>query len=119
MCNDDNPYSIPVNFYYENDHIYIHCAKEGQKVLYIKANPRVCFLIVHPVDVKETECEGVMNCESILCSGTASFFETSSRDVLAKLGAKYGTCSEITEKEYQKTATIQIKVERVSAKKGY
>lgn len=119
MCKDETPYSVPVNFYYENDHIYIHCAKEGQKVLYIKANPRVCFLVVHPVDVEETECEGAQNYESILCSGVATFFETSSHDVLTKLGKKYGTCSEITEKELQKTATIQMKVENVSAKRGY
>lgn len=119
MCKNDTPYSIPVNFYYENDHIYIHCAKEGQKVLYIKANPHVCFLVVHPVDVEEAECEGAMNYESILCFGTASFFGTSSYEVLANLGKKYGACSNITEKERQKTAIIQIKVDKVSAKKGY
>ena len=119
LCRNDIPYSIPVNFYYENGSIYIHCAKEGQKVLYVKANPQACFLVVHPVDIEEQDCGGAMNYESVLSFGRAEFSETSSREILLKLGRKYGTCSEVTDEECKKTALITVSIEEVSAKRGY
>ena len=119
MCKDNTPYSIPVNFYYEDDTIYIHCAQEGQKITYVKANPHVCFLVVHPVSVEGTDCHGAMNYESVLCFGKAAYFETSEYEILSKLGKKYGTCSEITEEDVKKTAVIQIDIDEVSAKRGY
>jgi nitroimidazol reductase NimA-like FMN-containing flavoprotein (pyridoxamine 5'-phosphate oxidase superfamily) len=119
MCNGKTPYSIPVNFYYEDNTIYIHCAKKGQKIEYITGNPHVCFLVVNPVEITESECGGAMNYESILCNGKASFFDTSSREVLLKLGKKYSTCSDVTDEECQETALIKIEIEEVSAKKAY
>ena len=119
LCKGSTPYSIPVNFYYEDSTIYIHCAKEGQKISYIQANPNTCFLVVYPVDVDESECQGAMNYESVLCTGRAHFLETSTSDILSKLGGKYGVCSDITEEDCQKTALIVIEVLEVSAKRGY
>ncbi len=119
LCKEGLPYALPVNFYYGDGTLYIHCAKEGQKVQYIQANPQVCFLIVHPTDVSETECSSAMNYESILCFGRAVFSETSSIDVLEKLGAKYNECSEITEVDCQETAIIAVHIDEVSAKRGY
>jgi nitroimidazol reductase NimA-like FMN-containing flavoprotein (pyridoxamine 5'-phosphate oxidase superfamily) len=119
LCRNDIPYSIPVNFYYENGSIYIHCAKEGQKVVYVKANPQACFVVVYPVAIEEQECHGAMNYESVLCFGRAEFSETSSHEILSKLGRKYGTCSEVTDEECKKTALIVIRIEEVSAKRGY
>lgn len=119
MCSDGIPYSIPVNFYYENNTIYIHCAKKGQKIDYITKNPYVCFLVVTPVDIPETECSGAMSYESILCNGKATFFDVSPREILSKLGKKYNTCSDITNEQCQETALIEVKIEEVSAKKGY
>lgn len=119
LSKEDNPYSIPVNFYYEDGRIFIHCAKEGQKVLYMKANPRACFLIVHPVDVPVTYCNGTVNYESVLCFGRTAFSETSPRDILLKLGKKYNNCPEVTEKDCQDTAMIEMEIDEVSAKRGY
>ncbi|MBU7018867.1 MAG: pyridoxamine 5'-phosphate oxidase family protein [Theionarchaea archaeon] len=119
LSKDDIPYSIPVNFYYENGVIYIHCAKEGQKVSYVKANPQACFLVVHPVDTEDKECTGAMNYESVLCFGRTEFSETSPREILLRLGGKYGVCSEVTDEECKKTALITVRIEEVSAKRGY
>ena len=113
------PYSIPVNFYYEEGTIFIHCAKEGRKVRIIGDNPQVCFLVVYPVEVEETECGGAMNYESVLCSGRARFYDTSRHDDLVKLGGKYYECTTVTEEDCQKTAMIKIAIENISAKRGY
>ncbi len=40
---DGMPYIVPVNFAFEGDRIYFHCALEGMKLDYIKANPKVGF----------------------------------------------------------------------------
>ncbi len=42
---DGYPYTIPVNFYYDEDEdiIYLHSAKKGHKIDSIKANDKVCF----------------------------------------------------------------------------
>jgi nitroimidazol reductase NimA-like FMN-containing flavoprotein (pyridoxamine 5'-phosphate oxidase superfamily) len=119
LCKDGTPYSIPVNFFYEDGTIVIHCAKEGRKITYVRENPHVCFLVLCEVDVEETECHGAMNYESVLCSGKAVFHETSTRDVLSKLSTKYGECSTITEDDCQKTALIVVDVDTVSGKRGY
>jgi hypothetical protein len=119
LSDGGTPYSIPVNFYYEQGTILLHCAKEGRKVRILQDNPRVCFLIVHPVDVEEKECGGAMNYESILCSGKAQFSKISNREDLTKLGEKYYECTTITEEDLQKTAMITIIIEEISAKRGY
>ncbi len=40
---DGVPYVVPVNFAFEDDRIYFHCALDGMKLGYIKANPKVGF----------------------------------------------------------------------------
>jgi nitroimidazol reductase NimA-like FMN-containing flavoprotein (pyridoxamine 5'-phosphate oxidase superfamily) len=119
LSDGDTPYSIPVNFCYEQGKILLHCAKEGRKIQILQDNPQACFLIVHPVDVEEKECGGAMNYESVLCSGKAQFSETSNREDLTKLGEKYYECTTITEEDLQKTAMITIMIEEISAKRGY
>lgn len=41
---DGYPYTVPVNFYYDEDDniIYFHSAKKGHKIDSIKANDKVC-----------------------------------------------------------------------------
>ncbi len=43
VSTDGTPYVVPVNFAFEGDRIYFHCALEGMKLDYIKANPKVGF----------------------------------------------------------------------------
>ncbi len=43
LCADNEPYVVPVAFGYINGKIYLHGAKTGKRVDYVKRNPRVCF----------------------------------------------------------------------------
>ncbi len=43
LARDNQPYLVPLNFLYEMGSIYFHCAPEGRKIEYIRANPRACF----------------------------------------------------------------------------
>lgn len=44
---DNQPYVVPLNFGYEYKagklNLFMHCAKEGQKLDILRANPMVCF----------------------------------------------------------------------------
>ena len=42
MCENDLPYVVPMCFGYEKDTIYLHSAKEGEKIDILKSNPNVC-----------------------------------------------------------------------------
>lgn len=45
LSRNDEPYVVPVNFAYENGHVYVHCAETGMKIDFVRSNPRVCFEI--------------------------------------------------------------------------
>ena len=42
---EGQPYGVPVNYVYNNNKIYFHCALEGYKLENIRTNNKVCFTI--------------------------------------------------------------------------
>lgn len=49
---DDNyPYTVPVNFVYDDNKIYFHGAVEGHKVDAVKRNEKVSFCVVTQADI--------------------------------------------------------------------
>lgn len=42
MVDVDTPYVLAMNFGYDNQTVYLHCAKEGKKVDILKRNNKVC-----------------------------------------------------------------------------
>jgi nitroimidazol reductase NimA-like FMN-containing flavoprotein (pyridoxamine 5'-phosphate oxidase superfamily) len=43
MCLGDQPYVVPLNFAYEDGRIWLHTGRQGLKMDYLRANPKVCF----------------------------------------------------------------------------
>ncbi len=43
LAKEGQPYVVPLNFIYEKGSIYFHCALQGRKIDYIRANPKACF----------------------------------------------------------------------------
>ena len=39
------PYTIPMNFVYDNGHIYFHSALQGHKIDAVKSSPNACFTV--------------------------------------------------------------------------
>ena len=48
---ESQPYGVPMNFAYENEAIYLHCALEGQKLDNISSNNNVCFTVFDAVEL--------------------------------------------------------------------
>ena len=59
MCNCDRPYIVPMNYGFDTDRLYLHCASEGTKLELIRANPSVCF----EVDVDVEVISGAKACD--------------------------------------------------------
>ncbi|MFX1297610.1 MAG: pyridoxamine 5'-phosphate oxidase family protein [Promethearchaeota archaeon] len=57
MCKENEPYIVALSYGYdESKHaLYIHCAKEGQKIDFISTNPHVCGIVIEDNGYKE-EC---------------------------------------------------------------
>lgn len=48
---DGAPYAVPISQVRESDHLYFHCARQGQKSDYMAQNARVCFSCVGPITI--------------------------------------------------------------------
>jgi uncharacterized protein len=66
LCQDNQPYMVPVSFGYDGSRLYFHTAPEGMKIDFIAANDRVCFEVEHEVKLRPHA--------SNPCQWTFSFF---------------------------------------------
>ena len=73
LCRDGEPYVVPMCFGYLRGTFYFHCAREGMKLNFIRANPRVCIQMERGVEliVKDKPCSHSMAFESVIAKGTA------------------------------------------------
>ncbi|GHV48094.1 MFS transporter [Bacteroidia bacterium] len=58
LCRNNEPYIVTLSYGYgKTTHsLYFHCAKEGLKLDYIKANPQVCATIIEDGGYIPNEC---------------------------------------------------------------
>lgn len=80
MIDQDNmPYTLPFNFGFENETVYLHSATTGKKIDILKANPSVCIAFSTAYKLyKQTEsvaCSYGMRYKSALVSGKVEFVE--------------------------------------------
>ena len=74
LCDDGQPYVIPVNFGYDDGCLYIHSAPEGKKLDILKRNPKVAFEvdIDHALVAGKTPCSYTFDYRSVVGFGTAA-----------------------------------------------
>jgi nitroimidazol reductase NimA-like FMN-containing flavoprotein (pyridoxamine 5'-phosphate oxidase superfamily) len=69
---------VPLNYAYRAGKIYFHGALEGQKLEYLKANPRVCFTVGRLFGQVRRHAEGDLchpDNDSVICLGSARIIE--------------------------------------------
>jgi len=85
---NNQPYGTPLNYIYQNDSIYFHCAKSGHKLENIKHNPKVSFCVVGKTKVLSSEF--ATEYESAVAFGVASEAKGAERnDALVAILEKY------------------------------
>jgi nitroimidazol reductase NimA-like FMN-containing flavoprotein (pyridoxamine 5'-phosphate oxidase superfamily) len=70
---NDQPYVVPVNFAFDGDRIYIHCADTGMKLDFLRTNPRVCFEVDENLGIVPGPAPWLfgMGYRSVIAFGTA------------------------------------------------
>ena len=83
------PYTVPMNFVYENGHIYFHSALEGHKIDAIRLSPNACFTVID--DPVKEENDWWFHVKSVICFGKVSIIgnEAERAKRLRQLGEKY------------------------------
>lgn len=74
LCKDGRPYVVPLTYAYANGKILFHCAREGKKLEFIRANPQVCFTVGRQPDAVCRHLQGAQcaqDHDSVICYGTA------------------------------------------------
>lgn len=80
MVDKDNmPYTLPLNFGYDEDCIYLHGAPAGKKIDVLKSNPSVCVVFSTDHELRyvneEVACSWGMRYRSVLAYGKVVFIE--------------------------------------------
>jgi len=112
---ENQPYVVPLNFGYEYKRnqlsLYMHCAKEGQKLDILRANPSVCFeadnagsLITGP-----QACNYSQKYESVIAFGQAAIvngFEGKQRGLLCIM--QHQTSEKDWDFDPQSTSRVEV-----------
>ncbi|NOX48224.1 MAG: pyridoxamine 5'-phosphate oxidase family protein [Chlorobi bacterium] len=124
FAKDNEPYLVPVSYGYDGENIFIHTAREGKKINFLKLNDRVCFEF--EADTK------IVTHASIPCKWTASFRsvigfgrmikitdEAEAMHALNQIMLKY-SCKEwdFTNRDLARVYLWKIKIEEISGKKS-
>ena len=75
---DSQPYVVPLNYAYVEGRILFHCAWEGQKIDYLKANADVCFTVGRQSGQVRRHAEGDLchiDSDSVICYGRARILQ--------------------------------------------
>ena len=93
LCDEGEPYIVPMCFGYDGESVYCHSAVEGRKLDILRRNPRVCVEFDQLLDLVEGKeaCGWGMHYRSVVGTGTAEFVEglEAKRAGLALVMAQY------------------------------
>ena len=123
MCQDGQPYVVPLNFGYADKTVYIHCAKEGRKLDMIAANDRVCFEVDldHGMEPADKACQFGFRFKSVIGFGRAQILKDhdSIEKALKILMAHYSKGEfSFTPEETKGVYVIKVELDELSGKQG-
>ena len=120
--NDSQPYGIPLNYVYKDNHIYFHSALTGQKIENIKYNPNVSFCVV--TDTKVLSSKFTTEYKSVVAFGIASEAHGLERSnallwLIEKYSPEYVEEGKIYIEKYDKvTKVVKISIAHISGKQS-
>jgi nitroimidazol reductase NimA-like FMN-containing flavoprotein (pyridoxamine 5'-phosphate oxidase superfamily) len=123
-CNSDHsPYITPLNYVYFQNNIYFHCAPQGRKLDYLRANPQVCFAVnrVDKIVFQPTACNCATRYHSVLAFGKARVVPDAQQKalVLNALTAKYAAgrnFEPVTAEAAAACCVVEISIDRLEGK---
>jgi len=119
---DGNPYVVPLNYAYVDGRILVHCATDGMKLDYMKANPQVCFSIGRQAGEVRRHAEGSpchVDSDSVICYGKARIVEDleERKEVLDAFNQSYLSDAEgIPLATVEKCCAIEIQITEMTGR---
>jgi len=91
LGDDDYPYTIPINYFYDNNKIYFHGAKSGHKIDAIKKHNKVSFCVIAHEEIVSEKLTTYF--KSAVAFGTVRIVEDDAekRSAIEKLTAKFAS----------------------------
>lgn len=123
LGDDGYPYTVPINYYYTDGKIYLHCAKSGHKLDAIRSNPKVSFCVVERDDILQEKFTTLF--KSAVAFGKAEILadKEEMRSSVTALAEKY--CSDFldevpaeVERGFDILCMIKINIEHLTGKQG-
>ena len=121
MCDDGQPYVVPLNFGYDGSNLYFHCAPEGRKIDIIRKNNRVGFEfdILHEIVKAEKACDWGAKYESVIGSGSAEIVDDleTKKTALECIMRQYGSeLKDFSDEILKKTLVFRVRIQEISGK---
>lgn len=120
---DGYPYGVPVNYFYDGEKVYIHCAKEGHKIDALRRSDKVSFCVIDKDEVVPEEYSTAYR--SVILFGRARIIEdpaamTGFLDALAARFVKDAPPERAAyiQKYIAGVAVLEITVEHMTGKEG-
>ena len=117
------PYTVPLNYAYEDKSIYFHCAKAGHKLDAIRRSDKVSFCVIDRDEIVPEEFTAYFR--SVIAFGRAAKVEDEEEKLHAMrlLNRKYAPgLDEAGEKEIQREwgilCVVRIRVEHMTGKEA-
>ena len=115
------PYGVPLNYFYANNRIYFHGAKEGHKIDAMKGDARASFCVVEKSDVVPERF--LTHFRSVIAFGKMSIAsDEEAREIAFQLGMRFNPDKEAAKKEVEKEkpslACFYLEMEHLSGKEA-
>lgn len=117
---DNEGYGIPINYVFDNDKIYFHCAVEGTKLTYLRKNNKVSFCVVGATQVMPSKFGTLYN--SAIASGKITDIEgDEKREALVLFIKKYSPefmneGIEYINKLYDRVKILKLSIDTITGK---
>ena len=124
LIDEDNfPYALPINYAFEKDTLYFHCALEGHKLQAIRHCNKASFCVIDKDEIVPEKFTTAYR--SVIVFGEIQIVEevSTKRKALELLGRKYSPGLEQSlQKEinraFDRTCVIELKIEQMTGKQG-
>ena len=119
---DDYPYSVPVNYAYENGCIYIHCGKAGHKLDAMRRNDKVSFVVIGRADIIHEKIDTYYTSAMIFGRARILDNDEEKRHAAWLLGSKYCDNPQAVENEiadtWNRLCCVEIKIEHQTGRQA-
>ncbi|MBO8435108.1 MAG: pyridoxamine 5'-phosphate oxidase family protein [Tyzzerella sp.] len=121
---NDYPYTVPINYVYDGEKIYFHCAKSGHKIDAIKRNEKVSFCVIDK-DLVVAE-EYTTYFRSVIAFGKIRIItdDGEKRSAIEKLAIKYAPKDSVynrdnaIERDWKPLCMLEMDIEHITGKEA-